>query len=108
LREKGDLEIKKKQLELKNYKLSEYNKLLEQKKKMFEDFKKKFSANQISNENLKNKEIEKAKMYFEQQKTNLRFREQIFTQQKANINALKKQLEINDDEYSKSLLNMFK
>ncbi|MBR6928129.1 MAG: acyltransferase, partial [Methanobrevibacter sp.] len=66
-------------------KLIEYNKLLEDKKKMFEDFKQKFSANQLSNENLKNKEIEKAKMYFEQQKNNILFREQIFNQQKQNI-----------------------
>ena len=106
LKEKNDLEIQKKQFELKNYKLIEYNKLLEDKKKMFEDFKQKFSANQLSNENLKNKEIEKAKMYFEQQKNNILFREQIFNQQKQNINALMKQLEINDDEYSKNLLKI--
>ena len=73
---------------------------------MFEDFKQKFSANQLSNENLKNKEIEKAKIYFEQQKNNIIFREQIFNQQKQNINALMKQLEINDDEYSKNLLKI--
>lgn len=106
LKEKNDLEIQKKQFELKNYKLIEYNKLMEDKKKMFEDFKKKFSANQLSNENLKNKEIEKAKMYFEQQKNNILFREQIFNQQKQNINAFIKQLEINDDEYSKNLLKI--
>jgi hypothetical protein len=98
LKEKSDLEIQKKQFELKNYKLIEYNKLMDYKKKMFEDFKQKFSANQLSNENLKNKEIEKAKMYFEQQKNNILFREQIFNQQKQNIHALMKQLEINDDE----------
>jgi hypothetical protein len=106
LKEKNDLEIQKKQFELKNYKLIEYNKLMEDKKKMFEDFKKKFSANQLSNENLKNKEIEKAKMYFEQQKNNILFREQIFNQQKQKINAFIKQLEINDDEYSKNLLKI--
>ena len=106
LKEKSDLEIQKKQFELKNYKLIEYNKLMDYKKKMFEDFKQKFSANQLSNENLKNKEIEKAKMYFEQQKNNILFREQIFNQQKQNIHALIKQLEINDDEYSKNLLKI--
>jgi hypothetical protein len=106
LKEKSDLEIQKKQFELKNYKLIEYNKLMDYKKKMFEDFKQKFSANQLSNENLKNKEIEKAKMYFEQQKNNILFREQIFNQQKQNIHALMKQLEINDDEYSKNLLKI--
>ena len=106
LKEKNDLEIQKKQFELKNYKLIEYNKLMDYKKKMFEDFKQKFSANQLSNENLKNKEIEKAKMYFEQQKNNILFREQIFNQQKQNIHALMKQLEINDDEYSKNLLKI--
>ena len=106
LKEKNDLEIQKKQFELKNFKLIEYNKLMDYKKKMFEDFKQKFSANQLSNENLKNKEIEKAKMYFEQQKNNILFREQIFNQQKQNIHALMKQLEINDDEYSKNLLKI--
>jgi hypothetical protein len=106
LKEKSDLEIQKKQFELKNFKLIEYNKLMDYKKKMFEDFKQKFSANQLSNENLKNKEIEKAKMYFEQQKNNILFREQIFNQQKQNIHALMKQLEINDDEYSKNLLKI--
>ena len=88
--------------------MAEYSKLLEEKKKRFEEFKKKFSANQISNENLKNKEIEKARMYFEQQKNNLLYREQIFNQQKININAFKKQLELNDDDYSKNLLNILK
>lgn len=108
LKEKNDLEIQKKQFELKNYKLTEYNKLLADKKKLFEEFKKKFSGNQLSNENLKNKEIEKAKMYFEQQKNNLKIREQIFNQQKQNIHAFIKQLEINDDDYSKGLLNLLK
>ncbi len=108
LKEKNDLEIQKKQFELKNYKLIEYNKLLADKKKLFEEFKKKFSGNQLSNENLKNKEIEKAKMYFEQQKKNLMIREQIFNQQNQNIHALMKQLEINDDDYSKGLLNLLK
>ena len=75
---------------------------------MFNDFKVKFSINKTSNEILKNKEIENAKMFYEQQKYNLGFREQVFQAQKQNINAFIKQLEINDDEYSKYLLNLLK
>ena len=108
LKEKTNVEIQKKQIELQNHKLREYNNLLLEKKKKFNDFKNKFSVNPVSNENLKNKEIEKAKMYFEQQKNNLLVREQIFQKQKQNINAFVKQLEMNDDEYSKNLLNYFK
>ena len=108
LKERNNLEIEKKKFELKNYKLAEFNKLLENKKKLYDDFKKKFSSNPLSNENLKNNEIQKAKMYFDQQKYNLMIRERIFEQQKQNIHAFLKQLEINDDNYSKFLLNMFK
>lgn len=108
LKEKNNAEIQKKQIELQNHKLREYNKLLLEKKKKFNDFKNKFSGNPVSNENLKNKEIEKAKMYFEQQKNILLMREQVFQQQKQNINTFVKQLEMNDDEYSKKLLNYFK
>ena len=108
LKEKNNAEIQKKQIELQNHKLREYNNLLLEKKKKFNDFKNKFSVNPVSNENLKNKEIEKAKMYFEQQKNNLLMREQVFQQQKQNINTFVKQLEMNDDEYSKNLLNYFK
>lgn len=103
LREKNNLEIQKKQLELKNYKILHYNKLLLEKKKLINDFKNVFSANSVSNQNLKNKEIEKARAYFNQQKNNLLYRENIFNQQKGNINALIKQLEINGDEYSQNL-----
>ena len=108
LREKNNCEIQKKNLELKNYKYTEYNKYLLEKEKMFNEFKKNFSANQLSNENLKNKEIEKSKMFFEQQKMNLQFREQVFNQQNQNIKAFIKQLEINDDDYSKYLLGILK
>lgn len=108
LKERNNLEIEKKRFELKNYKLAEYNKLLENKKKLYDNFKNKFSANQLSNEKLKNNEILKAKMYFDQQKNNLVIRERIFEQQKQNIHAFLKQLEINDDDYSKFLLNMLK
>lgn len=103
LREKCNLEIQKKFFELKNYKLVEYNKFLLEKRKLFNDFKDKFSTNQISNENLKKKEIEKAKVYFEQQRKNLEFRENIFKDQKQKIHSLVKQLEINNDEYSNNL-----
>ena len=101
-------EIQKKFLEIQSYKLKEYNKLLMEKNKMFYEFKNKFSANKISNNTLKNKEIEKAKIFYEQQKNNLMYREQVFQIQKQNINAFMKQLEINDDEYSKYLLSLLK
>ena len=108
LKEKNESEIQKKKIELQNHKLREYNNFLLEKKKNFNDFKNKFSTNPVSNDNLKNREIEKTKMFFEQQKQNLLFREQIFLHQKQNINAFVKQLEINDDEYSKNLLNYFR
>ena len=108
LKYSNENEIQKKFLELQNHKLKEYNKLLLEKNKMFNDFKVKFSINKTSNEILKNKEIEKAKMFYEQQKYNLGFREQVFNTQKQNINAFIKQLEINDDEYSKYILNLLK
>lgn len=108
LREKNKCEIQIKNLELKNYKYTEYNKYLLEKEKMFNEFKNKFKANKLSNENLKNKEIEKSKLFFEQQKQNLLFREQVFQQQNQYIHAFIKQLEINDDDYSKYLLGMLK
>ena len=108
LKYSNENEIQKKFLELQNHKLKEYNKLLLEKNKMFNDFKVKFSINKTSNEILKNKEIENAKMFYEQQKYNLGFREQVFNTQKQNINAFIKQLEINDDEYSKYILNLLK
>ena len=101
-------EIQKKFLELQNHKLKEYNKFLLEKNKMFNDLGDEFSKKKTSNEILKNKEIERAKMFYEQQKYNLGFREQVFHTQKQNINAFIKQLEINDDEYSKYLLNLLK
>ena len=105
---KNESEIQKKKIELQNHKLREYNKFLLEKKKNFNDFKNKFSANPVSNDKLKNKEIEKAKMFFDQQKNNLFYREQIFQQQKANINLFVQNMEKNDDDYSKYLLNYFK
>ena len=108
LKIKNESEIQKKRIELHNHKLKEYNKFLLEKKKNIFDFKNKFSANQVSNEKLKNKEIEKAKNYFDQQNNNLLYREQIFLQQKQNINAFVKQMEMNDDEYSNYLLRYFK
>ena len=108
IQEKNNCDIQKKFLEIQNYKLSEYNKFLMEKKKMFEDFKTKLTNNKAKNENLKNIEIQKAKIYYDQQKNNLIFREQAIQQQKMNINAFIKQLEINEDDYSKYLLNLLK
>ena len=101
-------EVQKKFLELQNYKFKEYNKFLLEKNKMFNDFKENFSVNKTSNDDLKNREIERARMYYEQQKNLLMVREQVFQTQKQNINAFIKQLEINDDEYSKYLLSLLK
>ena len=42
-------------------------------------------------------------MYFEQQKRNLGFRENVFAEQKQRIASFIKQMEINNDEYSKNL-----
>ena len=103
MKEKNSLDIKKKQIELNNYKLEQYNKCLLEKKKRFDIFRNISSNNKAFNENLKNKEIEKAKMYFEQQKRNLGFRENVFMEQKKRIDAFIKQMEINNDEYSKNL-----
>ena len=108
IQEKNSCDIHKKFLELQNYKLEEYNKFLLEKKKMFEDFKTKLSIKTVSNENLKKIEIEKAKIFYEQQKNNLIYREQAIQQQKMNINAFIKQLEINEDDYSKYLLSLLK
>ena len=103
MKEKNSLDIKKKQIELNNYKLEQYNKCLLEKKNRFDIFRNISSNNKAFNENLKNKEIEKAKMYFEQQKRNLGFRENVFMEQKKRIDAFIKQMEINNDEYSKNL-----
>ena len=103
MKEKNSLDIKKKQIELNNYKLEQYNKCLLEKKNRFNIFRNISSNNKAFNENLKNKEIEKAKMYFEQQKRNLGFRENVFMEQKKRIAAFIKQMEINNDEYSKNL-----
>jgi hypothetical protein len=103
MKEKNSLDIKKKQIELNTYKLEQYNKYLLEKKNRFNIFKNISSNNKAFNENLKNKEIEKAKMYFEQQKRNLGFRENVFMEQKKRIAAFIKQMEINNDEYSKNL-----
>ena len=103
MKEKNSLDIKKKQIELNNYKLEQYNKCLLEKKNRFNIFRNISSNNKAFNENLKNKEIEKAKIYFEQQKRNLGFRENVFMEQKKRIDAFIKQMEINNDEYSKNL-----
>ena len=105
LKEKNKLKIKKKKIELNNYKLVLYNKFLEKKKRQFNDLKKIFGDNKVCNDNLKNKEIEKAKMYFEQQKGFLLNKENMFQQQKQYIQAFIKQLEINNDKYSNNLKN---
>lgn len=103
MKEKNSLDIQKKQIELSNYKLEQYNKCLLGKKNRFNVFRNISSNNQAFNEKLKTKEIEKAKMYFEQQKRNLGFRENVFVEQKQRIAAFIKQMEINKDEYSKNL-----
>ena len=103
MKEKNSLDIQKKQIELNNYKLEQYNKSLLEKKNRFNIFRNISSNNQKFNENLKAKEIEKAKMYFEQQKRNLGFRENVFMEQKQRIAAFIRQMEINNDEYSKNL-----
>jgi len=103
MKEKYSLDIQKKQIELSNYKLEQYNKCLLEKKNRFNVFRNISSNNQAFNEKLKAKEIEKAKMYFEQQKRNLGFRENVFVEQKQRIAAFIKQMEINNDEYSKNL-----
>ena len=103
MKEKYSLDIQKKQIELSNYKLEQYNKCLLEKKNRFNVFRNISSNNQTFNEKLKAKEIEKAKMYFEQQKRNLGFRENVFVEQKQRIAAFIKQMEINNDEYSKNL-----
>ena len=105
LKEKNKLIIEKKKIELNNYKLVLYNKFLEKKKSQFNDLKKIFGDNKVCNDNLKNKEIEKAKMYFEQQKGFLLNKENMFQQQKQYIQAFIKQLEINNDKYSNNLKN---
>jgi len=105
LKEKNNLTIQKQKIELDNYKLELYNKFLEKKKNKFIDFKLSFSDNKVCKDNLKNKEIEKAKMYFEQQKELLLNRERNFQQQKHYINSFIKQMEINNDEYSNNLKN---
>lgn len=105
LKEKNNLIVQKKKIELNNYKLDLYNKFLEKKKSKFNDLKKIFADNKVCNDNLKNKEIEKAKMYFEQQKGFLQNKENMFQQQKQYIYAFIKQLEINNDEYSNNLKN---
>ena len=103
MKEKYSLDIQKKQIELSNYKLEQYNKCLLEKKNRFNVFRNISSNNQAFNEKLKAKEIEKAKMYFEQQKRNLGFRENVFAEQKQRIASFIKQMEINNDEYSKNL-----
>lgn len=105
LKEKNNLIVQKMKIELNNYKLDLYNKFLEKKKSKFNDLKKIFADNKVCNDNLKNKEIEKAKMYFEQQKGFLQNKENMFQQQKLYIHAFIKQLEINNDEYSNNLKN---
>ena len=105
LKEKNNLIVQKKKIELNNYKLDLYNKFLEKKKSKFNDLKKIFADNKVCNDNLKNKEIEKAKMYFEQQKGFLQNKENMFQQQKQYIHASIKKLEINNDEYSNNLKN---
>lgn len=108
IREKNDCEIRKKFLELKNYKYNEYNKFLMEKEERFKELETNFSGKQTSSENLKNIEIEKMKRYYDQQKSNLNFQEQAYNFQIQNIKAFIKQLEINDDDYSKYLLNLLK
>ena len=103
MKEKNSLDIKKKQIELDNYKLEQYNKCLVEKKNRFNVFRNISSNNKSFNEKLKNKEIEKAKMYFDQQKRNLGFRENVFMEQKKRIDAFIRQMEINNDAYSKNL-----
>ena len=103
MKEKNSLEIRKKQIELYNYKLNQYNRCLLEKKNRFNIFRNISSNNTAFNESLKAKEIEKAKIYFEQQKRNLGFRENIFMEQKKRISDFIKQMEINNDEYSKNL-----
>ena len=105
LKEKNNLLLQKKKIELNNYKLELYNKFLEKKKSKFNDLKKIFADNKVCNDNLKNKEIEKARMYFEQQKVFLLNKENMFKQQKQYIHSFIKQLEINNDEYSNNLKN---
>ena len=108
LREKNDCEIRKKSLELQNYKYNEYNKFLMEKEERFKELKTKFSGKQTSSENLKNFEIEKMKRYYDEQKGNLNSQEQAYNQQIQYIKAFIKQLEINDDDYSKYLLSLLK
>lgn len=105
LKEKNQLTVQKKKIELNNYKLKLYNEFLEKKKKKFNEIKQSFSDNKVSNDNLKNKEIEKAKMYFEQQKGFLLNKENMFQQQKQYIHAFIQQMEINNNEYSNNLKN---
>ena len=108
IREKNDCEIQKKFLEIQNYKYNEYNKFLMEKEERFKELKTKFSGQQTSSENLKKIEIGKTKMYYDQQKMNLQYQDQAYQMQKQNINAFIKQLEINDDDYSRYLLSLLK
>ena len=108
IKAKNDCEIQKKFLELQNYKYNEYNNFLIEKEKRFKELKTKFSGKKTSSENFKNIEIKKAKMFYDQQKEYLQNQEQAFQMQKQNINAFIKQLEINDDDYSKYLLSLIK
>ena len=105
IKKKNELVVEKEKLKLENYKFEKYNNFLIEKKNKFNEFKNNFSDNQVCNDNLKRKEIEKVKFYYEQQKSMLMNREQIFQQQKQNINAFIKQMEINDDEFSNNMKN---
>ena len=91
-------------MELQKYKLNEYNNFLKEKKRLFEEFQNNFKSDTKSNENLKNREIERIKNYYEQQINYPSLAEQ----QQQNINAFIKQLEINGDPYSEYLLNLLK
>ena len=91
-------------MELQKYKLNEYNNFLKEKKRLFEEFQNNFKSDTKSNENLKNREIERIRNYYEQQINYPSLAEQ----QQQNINAFIKQLEINGDPYSEYLLNLLK
>lgn len=107
-KEKINLEIQIKQFEFENFKLSKINEGLIDKKRKFDEFKNKCSEYNICSEKLKKSEIDKMKNYYELQKNNLLYKEQLFQQQKQNINSLIKNLEVSDMVDNDKIIKLLK
>ena len=107
-KEKINLEIQIKQFEFENFKLSKINEGLLDKKRKFDEFKNKCSAYNLCSEKLKNSEIDKMKNYYELLKNNLLYKEQLFQQQKQNINSFIKNLEISNMVDNDKIIKLLK